>query len=95
MDIRLLGDRVLVIPHEAPEETKSGIILSDFSKKRPSSGTVYAIGPKVTELKVGDNVIYGEYPWERKLIDGKEMFLFTSEDIIAKEVPHDSSTSLQ
>ena len=89
MNIQPMGNRLFVLPDKEVEKTDGGIILTDFTKKRPCSGVVVSIGPKVKELKVGDRVVYGEYPWEKQIINEKEMYLFTEDDIIAREVTDD------
>ena len=87
MNIIPLYDRLFILPDEAPEETKGGIILTDYSKKRPTSGTIVAVGSKVKERKVGERVIYGEFSGLRKNINwnGKEIeiFIMTEDDICA------------
>ncbi len=87
MNIIPLYDRLFILPDEVPEETKGGIILTDFTKKRPTSGTIIAIGSKVKERKVGERIIYGEFSGLRQNIDwnGKEIeiFIMTEDDISA------------
>ena len=94
MNIQPMHNKLFVVPDEAEEKSKGGIILTDYTKKRPCSGVVIAVGPKVKEIKVGDRIVYGEYPWERQIINEKETFIFTEEDIIAKEVTDDSNPSV-
>ena len=61
MNIKVLFDNVLMLPYEAPEMSEGGIILSDFSKRRPIEGLVVSIGSNVDNISVGDRVIYEEY----------------------------------
>ena len=70
MDIKPLGDRVVVKPLEAEAKTKGGIVLPDTAKEKPQEGKVIAVGKgKVMdngsiaplEVKVGDKVLYGKY----------------------------------
>src|SRR5258708_6366114 len=70
MNLRPLGDRVVVKPSEKEERTKSGIVLPDTAKEKPQEGTVEAVGTgrildngtKVPmELEVGDKVLYAKY----------------------------------
>jgi chaperonin GroES len=87
MNIIPLYDRLFVLPDESPEETKGGIILTDYSKKRPTSGTIVAVGSKVKERKVGERIIYGEFSGLRRTINYKgkdtEIFIMTEDDISA------------
>jgi chaperonin GroES len=56
--IKPLGSRVYVKPYPKKKTTDSGIILSDISTGKPSTGTVLAIGLKCSVVKVGDIVLY-------------------------------------
>lgn len=66
MQIKPLGDRVLVKPLTSEEVTKSGIVLPDTAEKeKKEQGEVIAIGEgekiKKLNLKVGDKVLFGKY----------------------------------
>jgi chaperonin GroES len=89
MQLRPLGDRVIVKPAAKEEMTKTGIILPDtVSKERPEQGEVIAVGPgrmldngsrAAVNLKVGDKIVFKKYsPDEVKL--GNEEFLVLSEN---------------
>jgi co-chaperonin GroES (HSP10) len=61
MNITPLRKKVLVAENVAESKTESGIILDNANSVRDSkTGTVLAIGPEVTEVKVGD-IIYLEW----------------------------------
>ena len=89
--MRLVPKRnsIFVLPDKS--ESKSGsIILTDYSKKRPTSGTIIAIGPtaKVEELKVGSRIIYGEFSGAKEVMNyggiEQEIFIMQPEDILAE-----------
>ncbi|MBI2356166.1 MAG: co-chaperone GroES [Candidatus Doudnabacteria bacterium] len=66
MNIKPLGDRVLVKPLTQEEVTKSGIVLPDTAEKeKKEQGEVVAIGEgekiKKLNLKIGDKVLFGKY----------------------------------
>ena len=70
MNLKPLGDRVVVEPAEAQEKTAGGVFLPDTAKQKPSEGIVRAVGPgrlldngqvAPMHLKVGDRVIYSKY----------------------------------
>ena len=65
MNIRPLGDRVLIEPTAAEEVTMGGIIIPDSAKEKPLKGTVLAVGNGTKDeemvLKKGDTVLYGKY----------------------------------
>jgi len=93
MQLRPLGDRVIVKPAAKEEMTKTGIILPDtVNKERPEQGEVIAVGPgrmldngsrAAVNLKVGDKIVFKKYsPDEVKL--GNEEYLVLSEgDVMA------------
>jgi chaperonin GroES len=93
MDIKPLGDRIVVQPLEAEEVTKGGIILPDTAKEKPQEGKIVAVGRgkmddngkiQPLELKVGDRVLYGKYTGnEIKTKDGKELLIMREEDVLA------------
>lgn len=62
MNIKPLGKRVLIREVQQEEVTKSGIVLpGTAAKEKPITGEVLSVGSEVTELKIGDNVIYEKY----------------------------------
>ena len=92
MDIKPLGDRVLVQALDAEEVSKSGIIIPDTAKERPSEGKVVAVGPgRVSdegkrlscEVKKGDKVLYGKYSGTEVKLDGKDYLILREGDILA------------
>mgnify|MGYP001586670250 FL=1 len=82
-----LRNTIFVLPDEVVDRTKSGIILTDYSKKRSSSGIILAVGLQVKDFKKGDRIIYGDFSGQRQIINynGKEVeiFMMTENDILA------------
>ncbi|MFH0912976.1 MAG: co-chaperone GroES [Candidatus Omnitrophota bacterium] len=93
MDIKPLGDRVVVKPLEAEAKTKGGIVLPDTAKEKPQEGKVVAVGKgkvlengtvQAPEVKVGDKVLYGKYSGnEITTKEGEELLIMREEDILA------------
>ncbi|MFH0826979.1 MAG: co-chaperone GroES [Candidatus Omnitrophota bacterium] len=93
MEIKPLGDRVVVKPLEAEAKTKGGIVLPDTVKEKPQEGKIVAVGKgKVMEngsvapleVKVGDKVLYGKYSGnEITTKEGEELLIMREEDILA------------
>jgi len=93
MDIKPLGDRVVIQPLEAESKTKGGIVLPDTAKEKPQEGKVVAVGKgkvlengtlQPPEVKVGDKVLYGKYSGnEITTKDGEELLIMREEDILA------------
>jgi chaperonin GroES len=92
LNIKPLGDKVLVRSEEEEERTAGGIILPDTAKKKPTEGTVIAVGAgKKTEegktipltVKVGDKVIYSKYGGTEIIIEGDEYLILDEDQIYA------------
>ena len=91
MNIRPLGDRVLIKRLEAEETTKSGILLSGTSKEKPQEAEVIAVGPgKVEdgkeikmEVKVGDIVLFSKYAGSEIKYEGTEYIILKQEELLA------------
>jgi chaperonin GroES len=92
LNLKPLGDRILVEPAEEKEQKKGGIIIPDSAKEKPQEGTVRALGTGKTddngkkvpfEVKVGDRVLVSKYGGTEVKIDGKEYKIFNSDDLIA------------
>jgi len=80
-----LADRVLVEPAPAEQTTASGIIIPDSAKEKPLKGKVVAAGNgKVDEpmtVKVGDEVLYGQYSGTEIKLDGTTYLIMRESDI--------------
>ena len=88
MQIRPLGDRVIVKPLTQEEVTKSGIVLPDtVEKEKKEQGEVVSIGSgekiKKFNLRPGDKVIFGKYAGEDVEIDDVEYKVLKEEDVLA------------
>ena len=92
MNLKPLGDRVVVKPSDKEEKTKSGILLPDTAKEKPQEGTVQAVGTgrildsgaKVPmELKVGDKILYAKYAGNEFKIDEVEYLIVSEKDVLA------------
>ena len=92
LNLKPLGDRVLVEPAEEKEHKKGGIIIPDTAKEKPTEGIVRALGTGKTddsgkkvpfEVKVGDRVLVSKYGGTEIKLDGKEYKILSSDDILA------------
>lgn len=91
MNIKPLGDRVLIKRLEAEEKTKSGIVLPNQAKEQPQMAEVKAVGPGGVvdgkeikmEVKVGDVVIFSKYVGTEIKYDGEEYTILSQKDILA------------
>jgi chaperonin GroES len=80
-----LADRVLVEPIAAEQKTASGIFIPDTAKEKPLQGTIVASGNGKTDepmtVKVGDNVLFGQYSGTEIKLDGKTFLIMREADI--------------
>src|SRR5258706_1965092 len=90
VNVKPLGDRVLVQPVEEQETKKGGIIIPDTAKEKPQEGKGLALGTgKVNEegkkvdftVKKGDKVLISKYGGTEIEMDG-ETFLINHQDDI-------------
>lgn len=92
MNIKPLGDRVVIKMVEAEETTKSGIILAGSAKEKPQIAEVIAVGPGgmvdgkevKMELAVGDKVLMSKYSGTEVKLDGVEYIILRQSDVLAK-----------
>jgi chaperonin GroES len=91
MNLKPLGDNVVVKQAEAEEQTKSGLFIPDTVKEKPQKGSVIAVGEGKFEdgarvpvdVKVGDVVIYSKYGGTDVKIDDVEYKILRASDIYA------------
>jgi len=93
MNIKPLGDRVVIRPLESQEVTKGGIVLPDTAKEKPQEGEVIAVGPgrlldngslAPMPVKAGDIVLFAKYAGTELKRDGEDYMILNAErDILA------------
>ena len=91
MNVKPLGDRVLVQAIEQEEVKKGGIIIPDSAKEKPQEGKVIAVGTGKRddsgklipfEVKKGDRVLISKYGGTEIKVDGKEYQIMREDDIL-------------
>lgn len=92
MNLKPLGDRIVVEPIEQEEQTALGIFLPETAKEKPQQGKVIAAGPGLRkengeriemDVKVGDKVLYPRYAGTTVKVDGKELLILKESDVLA------------
>lgn len=85
MNLKPLGDRVVIKRVEAEETTASGIVLPGSAKEEPQVAEIVAISKDIeeTELKEKDRVIFSQYAGTEVKLDGEEYIVIKLEDILA------------
>jgi chaperonin GroES len=92
VNLKPLGDRLVVEHVEQAEKTSGGVFLPDTAKEKPQKGKVVAVGSgrtldngtKLTmDVKVGDIIVYSKYSGsEYKDDDGKEYLIISEKDVL-------------
>jgi chaperonin GroES len=93
LNLKPLGDNIIVKGISKEEVTKTGIIIPDtVDKEKPEQGEVIAIGPgkmldngqrAPMEVKVGDKIIFKKFSPDDFKIDGEEVLVLSQSDVIA------------
>ena len=85
VNFKPLADRVVVEPAAAEEKTAGGIIIPDTAKEKPKKGKIVAVGSGKKDepitLKVGNEVLYGQYSGTEVKIDDKDYLIMRESDI--------------
>ena len=92
MNVRPLGEKVLIKRVEAEGKTAGGIVLPDTAKEKPKEGKVIALGDGRVlksgqrakfQIKKGDRVLFSSYGGTEVRIDGEDYLLMSEDDILA------------
>jgi chaperonin GroES len=92
MNLKPLGDRVIVKPAEAEEQTASGLVIPDTAQEKPQRGEIVAVGEGKRDddgnrvpmdVAVGDVIIFGKYGGQEIKIEGTEYKILEERDVIA------------
>jgi chaperonin GroES len=96
MNLKPLGDRVIVKAIEEEETTASGIVLPDTAKEKPQKGKVVAVGDGAwdedgerripLDVAEGDEVLYSKYGGTEIKVDGDDLLVLRESDVLAKVV---------
>jgi len=92
VNIKPLGDRVVIRPAQREEVTASGVILPDTAKEKPQRGAILAVGPgkvgdngqrTALEVTEGSEVLYAKYAGTEVKVDGEDLLIVSEKDILA------------
>lgn len=92
MQLKPLGDRLVVEPKEKETTTASGIVLPDTASEKPQQGTVIAVGPGARDgdgnriamdVAEGDTVLFAKYAGTEVKIDGGKLLILKESDVLA------------
>lgn len=92
MNLKPLGDRLVIKPTEQDDVTSSGIFLPETAKEKPQQGKVIAAGPGARkengdrialDVQVDDTVLYAKYAGTTIKLDGQEYLILKETDVLA------------
>jgi chaperonin GroES len=94
MNLKPLGDRLIVEPLEEEQTTVGGIVLPDTAQEKPQRGTVLAVGPGARnsetgdriplDVAEGDTVVYSKYGGTEIKVEGADYLILRESDVLAK-----------
>jgi chaperonin GroES len=91
LNIKPLGDKVIVKRVEAETKTAGGIVLPDSAKEKPKRGIILAVGNgrllddgsrSEMQLKKNDEVIFTSYAGTEIKVDGDELMIMDESDVL-------------
>lgn len=91
MNLRPLGDRILVEPSEGEDKTSSGLLLPETAKEKPQQGKVLAAGAGrrdddgkriEMDVKAGDTILFAKYAGTEIKVDGKKLLIMKESDVL-------------
>lgn len=93
INIKPLGDNVLIKPLDAEAKTASGIVLPDSAKEKPQMGEIMAVGEGIwnedgdkklpMSVKTGQKVMYKKWGGDEVKVDGQDWMIVKQSDILA------------
>ena len=92
LNLKPLGDRLVIKPLEQEEVTPSGIVLPETAKEKPQKGEVLSVGPGARDeegkriamdVKAGDKVLFAKYAGTEIKVDGEKLLILRESDILA------------
>jgi chaperonin GroES len=96
MNLKPLGDRLIVEPLEEEQTTIGGIVLPDTALEKPQRGNVVAAGPGVRsqdtgeiipmDVSEGDTVVFSKYGGTEIRVEGTDYLILRESDVLAKVV---------
>jgi chaperonin GroES len=94
MNLKPLGDRLIVKAVDEEETTASGIVLPETAKEKPQKGEVLAVGDGAwdedgdkripLDVAKGDTVLYSKYGGTEVKVDGEDLLVLRESDVLAK-----------
>lgn len=81
MELKPLHDNIVIILDEKVSKTQGGIFLASNNEKQPQSGKVIAVGPKVSDIKIGDHIGFETGQFRKMSVDDKVVAIVKEKDV--------------
>ncbi len=90
MNLKPLGDRVIVKADEVETTTAGGLFIASETKEKPQTGEIVAVGAGKTDsdgktipmpVKTGDRVVYGKYGGTDITVEGEDYLILRVDDL--------------
>ena len=78
-----IGDRILVKIKKPEEASSGGIILTTGAQEQKNEGTIISVGSLVTQLEIGNYVLFGKFSGDEMMVDGEKHRIMKEYDVIA------------
>ena len=91
LNLKPLGERLIVEPIEQEETTAGGIVLPETAKEKPQKGKVVAVGPGARDesgnridmdVSADDEVLFAKYAGTEIKIEGKKLLILKESDVL-------------
>jgi chaperonin GroES len=92
INVKPLGDHILVEPLEGETTTSVGIILPETAREKPQKGTVLAVGPGrrddegkrvPVDVSVNDRILFARYSGTEIKLGDRELLILREADVLA------------
>lgn|SRR5574341_1496963 len=92
LNLKPLGDRVVVEPMEQEERTATGLYIPETAKEKPQQGKILAVGAGrrddkgtriAMDVESGQTILYAKYAGTEVKLDGKKLLILKESDILA------------
>lgn len=90
MELRPIGDKIIIRKIEVEQKTKGGLLLPDAAKEAPQYAEVLAIGPEILsddkkkdQVKVGDKVVFTKYAGTEIEVNNEKLTICKLSDLLA------------
>ena len=78
------GVKIVIKTEVSPDKTESGLYIPESAKDRPNIAEVIKVGPKCSQVKTGEKILFSKYAGTKFEYDDVEYLLINEADVIAE-----------